>query len=94
MITIVVGRGNAAETFFVEEPLLDHASPYFVKTLQSIKFKEGTSGRVVLDDKDREILALLNEFLHLGTIRQHGRTVSESSEANGVKLSSNQQQAM
>lgn len=73
MITVVVGKGADAETFLIAEPLLRHASPYFENALKTTSFTEGASGKFELDDRDPQIFGLLNEFIHLGYIRQRER---------------------
>lgn len=74
MLTVVVGTEDAVQSFVIEEPLLRSASPYFENALKNDNFTEGATGRVELDDQDAEIFGLLNEFIHLGLIRQRWRT--------------------
>lgn len=73
MITVVVGKDADAEMFLVAEPLLRHASPYFENALKTTSFAEGASLKFELDDRDPQIFGLLNEFIHLGSIRQRER---------------------
>lgn len=46
MLTVVVGTGDAAQSFVIEEPLLRSASPYFENALKNDNFTEGATGRV------------------------------------------------
>lgn len=69
MISVVVGKDEAKDTFVIEEPLLTDASPYFKNALQTT-FKEGFENRVELEEEDPAIFGLLNEYIHIGGIWQ------------------------
>lgn len=67
MITVIIGKGSAATTFVVHEPLLTSSSAYFQRALKST-FKEGDTGQVNLEEDDPQVFGLVNEYLYTGVI--------------------------